>query len=176
MYCEIHPYDITDDEISNFEPQAIILSGGPDSVTQLKGVQAPEIVFNLGIPLLGICYGMQTMAEQLGGKVDTSELREFGHATVRARGHSPLFIDIQDDTNEEGHGLLNVWMSHGDKVEKLPDGFKVIASSVNAPIAAIADEERKFYGIQFHPEVTHTSQGKAILSRFVHDIVGCNSL
>ncbi|MGK0297102.1 MAG: GMP synthase (glutamine-hydrolyzing) [Gammaproteobacteria bacterium] len=176
VYCEIHPYDMTEDEISIFEPKAIILSGGPDSVTELKGVQAPEIVFNLGVPLLGICYGMQTMAKQLGGKVDASELREFGHATVRARGHSSLFIDIQDDTNEEGHGLLNVWMSHGDKVEQLPDGFKVIASSANAPIAAIADDARKFYGIQFHPEVTHTLQGKAILSRFIHDIVGCNSL
>jgi len=125
---------------------------------------------------LGICYGMQTMAKQLGGKVDTSVLREFGHATVRARGHSQLFKDIQDESNEEGHGLLHVWMSHGDKVEQLPDGFKVIASSDNAPIAAIADEARKFYGIQFHPEVTHTIQGKAILSRFIHDIVGCNSL
>jgi len=176
VYCEIHPYDLTEAEIRNFDPKAIILSGGPDSVTGLTDVKAPEIVFELDIPLLGICYGMQTMAKQLGGKVDTSVLREFGHATVRARGHSQLFKDIQDESNEEGHGLLHVWMSHGDKVEQLPDGFKVIASSDNAPIAAIADEARKFYGIQFHPEVTHTIQGKAILSRFIHDIVGCNSL
>ena len=176
VYCEIHPYDMDENEISSFKPRAIILSGGPESVTGLKGIQAPDIVFTLGIPLLGICYGMQTMAEQLGGKVNSSALREFGHATVRARGHSRLLKDIQDDTNEQGHGLLNVWMSHGDRVEQLPDGFKVIASTVNAPIAAIADDERGYYGLQFHPEVTHTSQGKAILHRFVHDIAGCQSL
>jgi GMP synthase (glutamine-hydrolysing) len=119
---------------------------------------------------------MQTMAEQLGGKVNNSSLREFGHATVRARGHSRLLKDIQDETSEEGHGLLHVWMSHGDRVDELPTGFKVIASTVNAPIAAIADEERSYYGLQFHPEVTHTRQGRAIIDRFVHEIAGCNSL
>ena len=113
---------------------------------------------------------MQTMAEQMGGKVEQSRLREFGHAKVRARGHSKLLTDIQDETNAESHGLLNVWMSHGDTVNKLPDGFKIIASTENAPIAAIADEGRRFYGLQFHPEVTHTSKGSAILNRFIHDI------
>jgi GMP synthase (glutamine-hydrolysing) len=173
VYCEIHPYDMGENDITSFAPKAIILSGGPESVTEYKGVQAPEIVFNLGVPVLGICYGMQTMAAQLGGKVIQSPRREFGHATVRARGHSKLLKDIQDETNEQGHGLLYVWMSHGDRVEALPDGFKVIASTENAPISAIADEKRRFYALQFHPEVTHTSQGRAILDRFVHDIAGC---
>jgi GMP synthase (glutamine-hydrolysing) len=176
VYCEIHPFDMAEDAIKKFGPKAIILSGGPESVTELKGVQAPDIVFNLGVPLLGICYGMQTMAEQLGGKVMPSALKEFGYATVRARGHSHLLKDIQDETNDEGHGLLHVWMSHGDQVEKLPEGFKIIASTANAPIAAIADETRCFYGLQFHPEVTHTSQGSAIYRRFIHEIAGCKSL
>ena len=176
VYCEIHPYDIAENEISKFNPKAIILSGGPESVTELKGQRAPEVIFNIGVPLLGICYGMQTIAEQLGGKVNSSDLREFGHATVRARGHSRLFEGIQDETNDQNHGLLNVWMSHGDRVDTLPDGFKVIASTENAPIAAIADEKKSYYGLQFHPEVTHTSQGKEILRRFVHEIAKCNSL
>jgi GMP synthase (glutamine-hydrolysing) len=176
VYSEIHPYDMGDTAIAAFKPNAIILSGGPESVTELNGVRAPESVFRLGVPVLGICYGMQTMAEQLGGKVRSSNLREFGHAMVRARGHSRLFRDIQDETNADGHGLLNVWMSHGDRVEQLPDGFKAIASTDNAPIAAMADEDRKFYGLQFHPEVTHTRQGKAILGRFLHEIAGCGSL
>jgi len=175
VYSEIHPYDIDEEAIKDFNPRAIILSGGPDSATQANGVRAPEITFKLNVPVLGICYGMQTMAEQMGGKVEQSRLREFGHAKVRARGHSKLLTDIQDETNAEGHGLLNVWMSHGDTVKKLPDGFKVIASTENAPIAAIADEERRFYGLQFHPEVTHTSKGTAILDRFIHDIAECGS-
>ena len=175
VYCEIHPYDMDSASISEFNPRAIILSGGPESVTELNGVRAPGIVFKLGIPVLGICYGMQAMAEQLGGKVISYKLREFGHATVRARGHSRLLKDIQDETNAEGHGLLNVWMSHGDRVEQLPEGFKVIASTGNAPVAAMADEEKRFYGLQFHPEVTHTRQGRAILDRFIHDIAGCGS-
>lgn len=176
VYCEIYPYDIDEELIRSFSPKAIILSGGPESVTELNGVRAPAMVFDLGIPILGICYGMQTMAEQLGGKVKTSGLREFGHARVRARGHSQLLRDIQDDTNAEGHGLLDVWMSHGDKVDELPDGFKVIASTDNAPIAGIANETKKIYGLQFHPEVTHTPQGQAILQRFLHEITGCRSL
>ncbi len=175
VYCEIHPYDMDEKDIAEFNPRAIILSGGPESVTEIKGIQAPDIVFSLGVPLLGICYGMQTMAEQLGGKVAQSSKREFGHAIVRARGHSRLLRDIQDETNSQGHGLLYVWMSHGDRVEELPEGFKVIASTENAPISAIADEDRRFYALQFHPEVTHTSQGKAILNRFIHDIAGCGS-
>ncbi len=176
VYSEIHAYDMDDQAIKGFKPNAIILSGGPESVTELNGVRASELVFDMGLPVLGICYGMQTMAEQLGGKVVNSDIREFGYAQIRARGHSDLLKDIQDEVNDEGHGLLNVWMSHGDRVETLPEGFKVIASTENAPIAGIADESRNFYGLQFHPEVTHTAQGQAILQRFLHDIVGCQSL
>ncbi len=176
VYSEIHPFDMDEQDIKSFAPSAIILSGGPESVTVVNGFRAPGLVFNMGIPVLGICYGMQTMAEQLGGKVVSSELREFGYARIRARGHSDLLRDIQDETNTEGHGLLNVWMSHGDKVDSLPDGFKVIASTDNAPIAGMADETRRFYGLQFHPEVTHTHQGQAILQRFLHEIAGCRSL
>ena len=176
VYSEIHSYEIDDQKIKDFEPSAIILSGGPESVTSLNGFRAPELVFNIGRPVLGICYGMQTMAEQLGGKVVSSNLREFGYAQIRARGHSDLLKDIQDETNDEGHGLLNVWMSHGDQVESLPEGFKSIASTDNTSIAAMADESRKFYGLQFHPEVTHTTQGVKILERFLHQIAGCKTL
>ena len=176
VYCEIHPYDISDKEITQFNPSAVILSGGPESVIVSENVKAPDIVFDLGVPVLGICYGMQTMAIQLGGKVELSRLREFGYAKVRARGHTPLLTDIQDESNAEGHGLLDVWMSHGDHVIELPSGFKVIASTDNAPIAGFADEARHFYGLQFHPEVTHTKQGMAILRRFLHDISGCHEL
>ena len=176
VYSEIRAFDMDEQAIKEFNPNAIILSGGPESVTEFNDFRAPELVFNMGIPVLGICYGMQTMAEQLGGKVGSSALKEFGYARIRARGHSQLLKDIQDETNEEGHGLLDVWMSHGDRVEALPEGFKVIASTDNAPIAGIADEERKFYGLQFHPEVTHTKQGQEIFKRFLHDIVGCQSL
>ena len=176
VYSEIHPYDMDEQAIREFNPRAIILSGGPESVTQVNGYRAPDGVFNLKVPVLGICYGMQTMAQQLGGEVEASSLREFGYAQVRARGHSALLRDIQDEVNAEGHGLLNVWMSHGDKVNALPQGFKVIASTDSAPIAAMADEQRGFYGLQFHPEVTHTRQGAAILNRFLHEIAGCRSL
>jgi GMP synthase (glutamine-hydrolysing) len=176
VYSEIHPFDMSADDIKAFGPKAIILSGGPESVTIESDIKAPEIVFQMNIPVLGICYGMQTMAVQLGGKVESSTLREFGYAQVRARGHTKLLKDIQDDSNDEGHGLLDVWMSHGDKVVDLPDGFKAMASTDNAPIAGMADEERNFYGVQFHPEVTHTKQGQAILQRFLHEISGCQSL
>ena len=176
VYSEIHPFDLDLQAIDDFKPKAIILSGGPESVTAADGHQVPEDIFEMGIPILGICYGMQAMAEQLGGKVTASNLREFGFAKVRARGHSKLLKDIQDETNEQGHGLLDVWMSHGDKVEALPEGFKVIASTDNAPIAGMANEEKGYYGLQFHPEVTHTKQGAAILQRFLHDIAGCQSL
>ena len=168
VYSEIHPFDMSSDDIQAFNPRAIILSGGPESVTIENDIKAPEIVFQMDVPVLGICYGMQTMAAQLGGKVESSPIREFGYARVRARGHTTLLKDIQDDTNDEGHGLLDVWMSHGDKVAEMPEGFKVMASTDNAPIAGMADEERKFYGVQFHPEVTHTKQGDDIMQRFLH--------
>jgi GMP synthase (glutamine-hydrolysing) len=173
VYCELHPCDVDADFIRDFQPSGIILSGGPNSVTEGDTPRAPQIVFELGVPVLGVCYGMQTMAAQLGGAVETGAVREFGYAEVRAQGHSALFRDLQDRSNEQGHGLMDVWMSHGDKVTALPAGFSVIASNPTTPIAAMADEARRFYAVQFHPEVTHTHQGKAILSRFVHEICGC---
>ncbi len=173
VYCELHPFDVSEDFIRQFKPQGIILSGGPNSVYEAIEWKAPQVVFELGIPVLGICYGMQTMAQQLGGNVESSGKREFGFAEVRARGHSRLFNGIQDRSNAEGHGLLEVWMSHGDKVTELPAGFKVIGSSESCPVAAMADEERGFYAVQFHPEVTHTLKGKDMIARFVHDICGC---
>ena len=176
VYCEIKPYDVEPEFVREFGASGIILSGGPESVTLETGFSAPEAVFEMQVPVLGICYGMQTMAVQLGGQVAASTLREFGHARVRARGHSLLLKDIQDLQNESGHGLMDVWMSHGDHVTELPSGFKVIASTESAPIAGIADETRQFYGLQFHPEVTHTKQGGAIISRFLHDICSCDGL
>ena len=173
VFCELHPYDMDEAAIRAFNPQGVILSGGPESVTLTETPRAQQLVFELGVPVLGICYGMQTMAVQLGGTVETSTRREFGYAQVRARGHSRLLRDIEDHTTAEGYGLLDVWMSHGDRVEQLPPGFKLIASSDSAPLAGMADEERGFYGVQFHPEVTHTRQGSRILNRFVHDICGC---
>ena len=172
VYCELHPYDVDEEFVRRFAPQGVILSGGPASVWEGGTPRAPGAVFELGVPVLGICYGMQTMAEQLGGQVESGKVREFGYAEVRARGHSALLRDIQDRVNAEGHGLLDVWMSHGDKVTGLPPGFKVIASNATTPIAAMADEARRFYGVQFHPEVTHTLQGKAIIERFVLNICG----
>jgi len=173
VYCELHPYDVSAEFIREFNPKGVILSGGPSSVYEEETPRAPDVVFDLGVPVLGICYGMQTMAAQLGGTVENASHREFGYAEVRAQGHSQLLRDIQDRSNEEGHGLLDVWMSHGDKVTALPAGFKVICANAATPIAAMADEARRFYGVQFHPEVTHTLQGKAIFERFVHDICGC---
>ncbi len=173
VYCELHPFDVGDEFIRDFKPAGIILSGGPNSVTEGDAPRAPQVVFQLGVPVLGICYGMQTMAAQLGGEVEIGLVREFGYAEIRARGHSKLFRDIQDCNNEAGHGLLDVWMSHGDKVTTLPPGFMVIASNAITQIAGMADEARRFYSVQFHPEVTHTPQGKAIISRFVHAICGC---
>jgi GMP synthase (glutamine-hydrolysing) len=175
VYCELHSYDVSEDFIREFNPQGIILSGGPNSVYEAEEVKAPRIVFELGVPVLGICYGMQTMAAQLGGKVEGSSQREFGYAEMRARGHSALFKGIEDRVNDEGHGLLDVWMSHGDKVTELPAGFKVIGGNESTPIAAMADESRKFYAVQFHPEVTHTLKGKQMFARFVHDICGCKN-
>ena len=179
VFCEIHPYDVSDDFIRNYGAKGIILSGGPNSVTEGDTPRAPKIVFELGIPVLGICYGMQTMAQQLGGQVMTAEAagkaREFGYSEVRAHGHTALLKDIADFTTAEGHGMLKVWMSHGDSVMELPPGFKTMASTPSCPIAAMADESRGFYAVQFHPEVTHTLQGRAILERFVHGICGCGT-
>ncbi len=175
VYCELHPNDVTEQFVRDFAPAGIILSGGPNSVYEDETPRAPQVVFELGVPVLGICYGMQTMAAQLGGQVESAAKREFGYAEIRARGHTALLRDIQDRVNDEGHGLLDVWMSHGDKVTVLPDGFKVMASNAATPLAGMADETRKFYGVQFHPEVTHTLQGKALLARFVHDICGCGN-
>jgi GMP synthase (glutamine-hydrolysing) len=172
VYCEIHPYDVAIELIEAFAPVGIILSGGPASVAEDETPRAPQIVFEIGVPVLGICYGMQTMAAQLGGSVQNAETREFGYAEVATKGRSTLFRDIHDRTDEEGAGILDVWMSHGDTVTVLPPGFHVMLGNAAAPIAGMADEVRKFYGIQFHPEVTHTLRGKAIIERFVHEICG----
>src|SRR6185369_6186635 len=175
VYCEIHPYDVDDAFVRSFAPKGVILSGGPNSVTEGDTPRAPDAVWTLGTPVLGICYGMQTMAAQLGGAVEQGAIREFGYAEVRARGHSRLLEGIEDRRNAEGHGLLDVWMSHGDKVNTLPPGFKVIASNAATTIAGMADESRRFYGVQFHPEVTHTLQGKALIQQFLHRICGLGS-
>jgi len=173
VYCEMHAFDVSEEFIRDFQPNGIILSGGPNSVYEAHDWRAPQVVFELGVPVLGICYGMQTMAQQLGGKVESTGKREFGYAEVRARGHSKFFNNIQDRSNAEGHGLLEVWMSHGDSVVELPPGFKMIGSSESCPVAAMADEDRGFYAVQFHPEVTHTLKGREMIGRFVHDICGC---
>ncbi|BBL70102.1 glutamine-hydrolyzing GMP synthase [Methylogaea oryzae] len=176
VYCEIHPWDCGEDFVKSFAPQGIILSGGPESVTEDNSPRTPQAVFDLRVPVFGICYGLQTMTVQLGGTVEAGHHREFGYAQARARGHSALLKDIEDHTSPEGHGLLDVWMSHGDRVTQLPEGFKLIASSDGAPICGIADETRHYYGVQFHPEVTHTRQGQRILQRFVLEICGCQAL
>ncbi len=173
VYSEVHHTGMTADEIKAFKPNGIILSGGPESVNAYDTLIAPQYVFEAGIPVLGICYGMQTMAAQLGGKVTASIHREYGFAQVRARNHSALLKDIEDHVTDEGFGMLDVWMSHGDKVDALPENFVCIASTDNAPIAGMADESRHFYGLQFHPEVTHSKQGQRIVERFVHNICGC---
>ncbi|CAN7325399.1 glutamine-hydrolyzing GMP synthase [Trinickia sp. LjRoot230] len=175
VYSEIHPYDVDDAFIREFAPKGVILSGGPNSVTESDTPRAPQAVFELGVPVLGICYGMQTMAEQLGGKVDGGHVREFGYAEVRARGHTRFLDGIEDFRTTEGHGMLKVWMSHGDKVTEMPPGFALMASTQSCPIAAMADESRHFYGIQWHPEVTHTVQGRAMLERFVLQICGAKA-
>ena len=176
VYSEIFPYDIDDEHIRDFAPRGVILSGGPESVTDGDPPLANQLVFDMDIPVLGICYGMQTMAAQLGGDVESASHHEYGYAQVRARGHSALLREIEDHTTPEGYGLLDVWMSHGDRVTRLPDGFMPIAETDNAPLAGMADESRHYYGLQFHPEVTHTRQGDRIIARFVHDICGCGSL
>ena len=176
VYCELHAHDMSGEAIKAFAPRGVILSGGPESVTQAHTPRVAQAVFDLGVPLLGICYGMQALAAQLGGAVDTSARREYGHARVKIEGESRLFDGLQNGREEGGARVLDVWMSHGDRVERAPPGFKVIASTANAPLAAISDEARGLYGLQFHPEVTHTKQGREILRRFVHDICGCQAL
>jgi GMP synthase (glutamine-hydrolysing) len=171
VYSEVHPCDVSDEWVREYAAdgrlKGVILSGSHASVYEESTDKAPQAVFELGVPVLGICYGMQTMAQQLGGKVEPGHKREFGFAAVRARGHTELLRDIADFTTAEGHGMLNVWMSHGDKVAQMPPGFRLMASTESCPIAGMADEDRRFYAVQFHPEVTHTVQGRAILERFV---------
>ena len=174
VYCEVHPNDVSAEFIREFAPKGIILSGSHMSAYEESTDKASDAVFEAGVPVLGICYGMQTMAQQLGGKVEGGGKREFGYAEVRAHNHTKLLEGIEDFKGESGEGMLKVWMSHGDKVTELPPGFKVMASTPSCPYAAMADEERRFYGVQFHPEVTHTLQGRAILNRFVLDICGCS--
>ncbi|MFE1572554.1 glutamine-hydrolyzing GMP synthase [Comamonas odontotermitis] len=175
VYCEVHPCDVSSEWVREFAAdgklKGVILSGSHASVYEVDD-RAPDAVFELGLPVLGICYGMQTMATQLGGKVEGSNSREFGYAEVRAHGHTELLKGIEDFTTPEGHGMLKVWMSHGDKVTELPPGFKIMASTPSCPIAGMADEARRYYAVQFHPEVTHTVQGQALLNRFVLDICG----
>ena len=175
VYCEIYPYDVDIDRISAFLPSGLILSGGPESTIAEDTPEAPLEILELGVPILGICYGMQTLAKQLGGRVENIGHSEFGYAQVRARGHTELLRDIQDHVTHEGHGMLDVWMSHGDRVAELPPGFKLMCSTDGAPIAGMADEQRRIYGLQFHPEVTHTRKGAEILGRFIHDICGCGA-
>ena len=178
VYCEVHPCDVTDDWVREFAAdgrlKGVILSGSHASVYEESTDAAPKAVFELGVPVLGICYGMQTMAQQLGGRVESGHQREFGYAEVRAHGHTALLKDIADFTTPEGHGMLKVWMSHGDKVTELPPGFKLMASTPSCPIAGMADEQRHFYAVQFHPEVTHTVRGREMLERFVLEICGTN--
>jgi GMP synthase (glutamine-hydrolysing) len=173
VYCEIHPCDVSDALVREFGATGVILSGSHMSAYEESTARAPQAAFQLGVPVLGICYGMQTMAQQLGGRVEPGKVREFGYAEVRARGHTRLLDGIEDFRTPEGFGMLKVWMSHGDKVVELPAGFKLMASTDACPIAGMADESRRFYAVQFHPEVTHTRQGAKILQRFVRDICGC---
>ena len=173
VYCEIFPYDASIEKINSFEASGIILSGGPNSVYENETPNVSSHIFELGIPILGICYGMQTMVNQLGGSVVNSNEREFGYAEIRAHGHSDLLKGIEDKKNDEGHGLLDVWMSHGDKVNQLPDDFEIICSNQSTPIAGIANKSKHFYGLQFHPEVTHTKKGFEIIKKFVIDISVC---
>jgi len=175
VYCELYSCDAQAKEIESFAPDGIILSGGPETVTSKVTPRIPDTVFQLGCPVLGICYGMQAMAAQLGGEVAVSAKREFGYAKLHVLDDQSIFADMEDGIDERGQAYLDVWMSHGDKVVQLPEGFKAIAQTDSAPFAAMADSERHFYGVQFHPEVTHTVQGLRMLSHFVHGICGCES-
>ncbi|MBA5638623.1 glutamine-hydrolyzing GMP synthase [Duganella sp. LX20W] len=175
VFSEVYPYDVSDEFVRNYGAAGVILSGSHSSTLEGDAPRAPQAVFELGVPVLGICYGMQTMAAQLGGKVENGLVREFGYAEVRARSHTKLLDGINDFVTDEGHGMLKVWMSHGDKVLEMPPGFVLMGNTPSCPIAAMANEEKRFYGVQWHPEVTHTVQGKAMLGRFVHEICGCKS-
>ncbi|MDY7117657.1 glutamine-hydrolyzing GMP synthase [Halomonas sp. SSL-5] len=177
VYSEVRAFDISEAEIREYAPNGIILAGGPESVTELDSPRAPQCVFEMGLPVLGICYGMQTMAEQLGGAVEGSHVHEFGYAQIRLDAETALFRDISDHIDHDtGKNLLDVWMSHGDKVSRVPDAFTVTASTPSCPIAAMAWEEKRFFGVQFHPEVTHTLQGLRILEHFVLEICGAERL
>ncbi len=176
VYCELWAWDVTEEQIRNFNPNGIILSGGPESTTEHNSPRAPEYVFSAGVPVLGICYGMQTMSMQLGGAVETSDEREFGYAQVEIRETCELFRGIHDMLDDNGKPLLDVWMSHGDKVTAIPSDFVTVASTETCPFAIMANDEKRFYGVQFHPEVTHTHQGQEILKRFVLDICQCEAL
>ncbi|QBL10304.1 glutamine-hydrolyzing GMP synthase [Rheinheimera sp. D18] len=176
VYCELWAWDVTEAQIREFNPTGIILSGGPESVHEANSPRAPQYVFEAGVPVLGICYGMQTMAEQLGGKVQGSDMREFGYAQIEVVKANALFAKIEDHISANGNALLDVWMSHGDKVVDIPEGFITCATTTTCPHAGIVDEARQFYGVQFHPEVTHTRQGLRMLEHFVGDICGCDKL
>ena len=176
VYCELWAWDVTEQQIRDYCPDGIILSGGPESVTEAGSPRAPQYVFNAGVPVLGICYGMQTMAQQLGGAVQGSNLREFGYAQVEVIETNPLLANIEDHVSDSGNALLDVWMSHGDKVSEIPPGFVKVAQTDSCPFAAMANEEKRFYGVQFHPEVTHTRQGERLLSHFALNICGLQKL
>lgn len=176
VYCELWAWDVTEEQIREFNPNGIILSGGPESTTEHDSPRAPDYVFNCGIPVLGVCYGMQTMAVQLGGTVQSSNEREFGYAQVAIKHTSALLGDIQDGLTQHNEPYLDVWMSHGDKVNAIPADFVTVASTDTCPFAIMANEEKRLYGVQFHPEVTHTRQGLALLQRFVIDICQCEAL
>jgi GMP synthase (glutamine-hydrolysing) len=175
VYCEIRAFDMNNEEIKTYNPRGIVLAGGPESVVGDFSPRAPKSVFTLGVPVLGICYGMHTMAEQLGGKVQASEHKEFGHQQVKVEIENALFNDIKDHVDHDGRSLLDVWMSHGDKVIEAPESFSISASTPTCPIAAMCDEEKHFYGVQFHPEVTHTAQGERLYRHFVLNICGCDA-
>ncbi|WP_323814867.1 glutamine-hydrolyzing GMP synthase [Cellvibrio sp. NN19] len=176
VFSEIRAWDMSDEEIRAYNPKGIILAGGPESVHEANSPRAPESVFTLGVPVFGICYGMQTMAEQMGGSVEGSNIREFGYAQIKVDGESSLFKDIKDHVDQDGNALLDVWMSHGDKVTRMPEGFSLMASTPSCPIAGMYNEAKKFYGVQFHPEVTHTLQGKRIFEHFVLQLCACEPL
>ena len=176
VYSEIRAFDISDEELREFDPRGVILSGGPESVTAADSPRVPELVFELGVPVLGICYGMQAMAEHFGGSVAGSDISEFGYAQIRVTDKPGLLHDIKDHVDEQGRSLLDVWMSHGDKVDALPPGFELMAETDSCPIAGMYHPDKPFYGIQFHPEVTHTLQGTRIYEHFVLEICGCQVL
>ncbi len=175
VYCEIHPWDMSEADVRAYGARGVILSGGPESVTDAEPPRAPPCVFEAGVPVLGICYGMQTMAQQLGGRVTPADHREFGYAQVAVLAPCRLFDGLRDHTDADGRAVLDVWMSHGDRVDALPPGFVAVAGTPSAPLAAMADESRRFYAVQFHPEVTHTLQGERLIERFVREICGCEA-